>query len=41
VKLAQLWKELVPDEDQEGEPIDLKWAEFPRFFTQKANGSFC
>jgi len=40
--LEQLWTTLVPDEnDFTVEPMAFYWKEFPNFFTQKANGSFC
>ena len=31
----------MPDPTVEDKPADFKWTEFPRFFTQKAQGSFC
>ena len=41
-KLDQLWDQLVPDEDvTDVEPSDFNWSEFPRFFTHRAQGSFC
>ena len=41
-KLEELWNELVPDEeDYDVAPMDFYWKEFPNFFTQKSNGSFC
>ena len=41
VKLQELWKTLVPDENVVAAVRPLYWTEAPQFFTQKANGSFC
>jgi len=41
VKLQELWKTLVPDENVVAAVRPLYWTEAPKFFTQKANGSFC
>ena len=36
-KMNELWAEILKDD----EPMAYYWSEFPNFFTQKANGSFC
>ena len=44
--MKELWKELVPtyedypEKNDEG-PQEFPWERFPRFFSQKGNGSFC
>ena len=44
--MDELWKELVPTfetdpELNDVEPKDFPWEQFPNFFKQKGNGSFC
>ena len=41
VKLKELWKTLVPDENVVAAIRPLYWTEAPQFFTQKANTTFC
>ena len=40
-KMEELWSMIVPDENVVEEPADYKFASFPDYFTNDANGSFC
>jgi len=40
-KLNQLWSKLVPNDDADTEPADFDFVEFPSFFTQRAQVTFC
>ena len=40
-KMKDLWGILVPDEDEDEDPMEIYWAEYPSQWTQKAQGSFC
>ena len=39
-KMEELWSMIVPDPTVVEEPAEYKWAAFPDYFTQDANGSF-
>jgi len=34
--MVDLWSMILPDSSVVEKPADFKWAEFPKFFTQKA-----
>jgi len=40
-KMEELWSMIVPDPNVVEEPAEYKWANFPDYFTNDANGSFC
>ena len=39
--MEELWGKILPDPSVVEPAADFMWTEFPGFFTQKANGSFC
>ena len=40
-KMEELWSMMVPDANVVETPAPYKWSEFPNFFTDLAEGSFC
>lgn len=39
--MDELWSKILPDSSVVEKPDDFKWADFPKFFTQRAPGAFC